>query len=485
MKKIIYALGILIGAALLLCSSSPSLDGRALVAKDGDFPPGLFAKTVGYLPGDSINVTNPANGEKVDILVIGALDPSEGVAILLSPEAASTLGIKRDSNNLVKLTKRTGSADEVVNGTAVLALNDETASVPEEIVEPAKDEESPLEAEEPETITEAVPSDDQTPEKFEEITESEVEPESEVIAAVVPVEDEGEEEINEEPEEVSEEPEEVAVIDEVQETEEADEEEAENEIPEDVVREESAVAEKFDEDEIAEPVELSSEEEEVAEAPEDDEENELEEQYTDDNEEEAIVLVPADEEKVNEPAIESDEKSEIAEEKFDDEPIAAPVEEKEEIAEAATEESTEPAVETEPVKESESVAESETKDTYEAIVLVPSDANPPASESAAEPVSEEETIVKTPEPVVEPEPKAVSTNSKLEKGKYYVQIAVYSKKENAEETAIKYRNYPLTVLSDSSKQTVLVGPLDVDEYGTVLERFRAFGFKDAFIRKGK
>ena len=67
----------------------PSLDGRAVVAPEGAMPKGVFAKTVGYLPGDSISVTSLSAKKTVDILVIGSIDSSEGVAILLSPEAAN------------------------------------------------------------------------------------------------------------------------------------------------------------------------------------------------------------------------------------------------------------------------------------------------------------------------------------------------------------------------------------------------------------
>ena len=88
---------------LMFASFSPSLDGRAIVVDDGVFPQGLFAKTVGYLPGDIISVTNVAGDSTVDLLVIGALDPSEGVAIMLSPEAAEAMGIEKGSNNIVRL----------------------------------------------------------------------------------------------------------------------------------------------------------------------------------------------------------------------------------------------------------------------------------------------------------------------------------------------------------------------------------------------
>ena len=105
---------------LCLASFSPSLDGRAVVVEPGVFPAGLFAKTVGYLPGDMISVTNITGDKTVDILVIGALDPSEGVAIMLSPEAAAAIGIDGKSNNIVKITKRSNQDDRVY-GSAVIA----------------------------------------------------------------------------------------------------------------------------------------------------------------------------------------------------------------------------------------------------------------------------------------------------------------------------------------------------------------------------
>src|SRR5574344_1855827 len=107
-----------------LTAFSPSVDGRAVVADKGELPAGLFAKTVGYLPGDSVSVTNPTTGMTIEVLILGAIDPSEGIAILLSPEAAGKLGIKKDSNIQVKITKRAGQLDEAVTGTAILAHND-------------------------------------------------------------------------------------------------------------------------------------------------------------------------------------------------------------------------------------------------------------------------------------------------------------------------------------------------------------------------
>ena len=118
--KNIFKILIVVAGCLMFASFSPSLDGRAVVVENGEFPQGLFAKTVGYLPGDIITVTNIAGDKTVDLLVIGALDPSEGVAIMLSPEAAKEMGIDKSSNNIVKITKRSGQ-DERVYGNAVIS----------------------------------------------------------------------------------------------------------------------------------------------------------------------------------------------------------------------------------------------------------------------------------------------------------------------------------------------------------------------------
>ena len=125
--KFLFKLAGIFVICSLFASFSPSLDGRAVVAEEGVLPAGNFAKTVGYLPGDTITVTNISGKTTVDILVIGALDPSEGVAILLSPEAAQAVGISKNSNCIVKLTKRTNQ-DERFFGAAMIAENGEEDS---------------------------------------------------------------------------------------------------------------------------------------------------------------------------------------------------------------------------------------------------------------------------------------------------------------------------------------------------------------------
>ena len=168
MKKLFNLLTVLF-AGVFIASASPSLDGRAIVAESGVLPSGLFAKTVGYLPGDSINITNPSNGQTIEILVIGSLDPSEGVAVLLSPEAAQSLNIKKNSNMLVKLTKRSGELDENSNGSCILTQSN-AATAPVDNEDDADEKSEPLEDEVSETENteeESVPEVEET--EIEEI----------------------------------------------------------------------------------------------------------------------------------------------------------------------------------------------------------------------------------------------------------------------------------------------------------------------------
>ena len=92
MKRILAILLLTVSIGMIgFAASKPTIDGRAIVAEEGVLPKGLFAKTVGYLPGDSVSVTNPATGITINVLVLGSIDPSNGVAIMLSPEAAEKL----------------------------------------------------------------------------------------------------------------------------------------------------------------------------------------------------------------------------------------------------------------------------------------------------------------------------------------------------------------------------------------------------------
>ncbi len=98
-----------------------SIDGRMVVAGEGELPPGLFVKAQGYLPGDTISLTNPTTGKQISLLNLGTLDPSGGVTLLLSPESAESLGVTAGENMDVKLNQRSEMYDSLVTGSAFLS----------------------------------------------------------------------------------------------------------------------------------------------------------------------------------------------------------------------------------------------------------------------------------------------------------------------------------------------------------------------------
>lgn len=524
-KNIFKILAVTAGC-LMFASFSPSLDGRAVVVDKGVFPQGLFAKTVGYLPGDIISVTNIAGDATVDILVIGALDPSEGVAIMLSPEAAEAMGIDSSANNIVKITKRSGQDDQVF-GNAVISKSsaeiddfddEEFESIGAEQNSDAFDnteneepEEFEEEAAEEETFEEA--AEDETEEPETEIAE-ETEEEPEVPEAVEEAEEEEafEEEVIEEEETADEEFEEEETP--VEDAEENEEEAFEDETPDAI--EEAAEEEAFEEDKLDElPAEEESEEESVEEELEEFEEEAAEPEIEEETAEEETVEedIPEEEESLEEEAFDEETPADIPEEttESEDDVPAAEAFEADELDDLPAETEAEPETE---VSE-ETIEENET-DEYEAIVLVPADANPPESEEDEvedviseddiDAIDEEITLTplveetpaepEEPKPEPEPEPKAVTSYDKymvpslkkLESGKYYIQIAVYSSEDNILDVINKYgTNYPITIvpMAGGSSKQILIGPVTMDEYKVVLERFKSYGFKDAFLRKIK
>ena len=601
MKKIL-SLILTFCVGIVFSFANPSLDGRAVVAENGVFPPGLFAKTVGYLPGDTISVTNPANAQNIDILVIGSLDPSEGVAIMLSPEAADCLQIKKDSNMVVKLTKRSGELDENVSGTCVLSQSpvavqktEESVSQPEfnsadsenvtdeEILDVAENElvrdeqiEQPIADAVPSDATEDVVSEENTIEDIvpeeeiaeEQIADDQIIAESEEIISVAESDDEilqeysqpeefvESEEIPEEfaesddvPEEIlveqfpvdeldefdeiaesdgtetEVETEEIAAVQDTAEPEEVISEEEIEEIPEEVLPQEEIVQEEPLEDEI-----LAEQRSEVADnyiPPEEESvtEDELPPEYQEEKPLPVVKddFVPPEQESVAEdelpPEEQLAEETETEEEIPEELALEEDAQTEEEVAYVPESESVEEEMlppeevlqdsviaETTEIAETEAVSDSE---DFEAIVLVPSEENPPAVsekvavESSENKVSEsvkvEQDIVAFYEEPVKPEEQAkteqktktsVSQSYKviesLPKGSYFVQLAAYKNQENVQNILEKYGSkYPISVQESNGKKIVLVGPLSVDEYGTVLQRFKAFGFKDAFLRKGK
>lgn len=489
MKKILSLVFAVFTVATIFAAARPSVDGRAVVCEEGEMPKGLFAKTIGYLPGDSVTVTNPANGTTVDVLVLGSIDSGEGVAILLSSEAAEKLLIKKDSNVQVKITRRTGSIDESVSGTAVLTEeSEENVSEPEAEQNIAESEENQdsVEFEEAET-----------PVEENKISESD----SEITECETPVEDtETVEPENTEPVEEN--------------TGSKAESEVLEEKPEDIENENSEV---FDADSFDEESEAPADEqkEDLSESVETEELSETEDTNTENSPE------PSEEdnsEKIDAPAPEAQKEpdGEIVDEKKPEnleteEDSASPESFSEDIENAETETSDDITEDKEQSEHFESEALSKVDGTeiaeeYAPIVLTPSALNPPETENEnIEEESRDEPLkeVFVPEQadgkvesvsIVEENAEIsgfesfVTTDAELKKGMYYLQIATLSNEENVANLTEKYgKKYPLALIKQENKNAyrVLVGPLNADEFGMIKERFESYGFKDAFLRKIK
>ena len=496
MKKLIGIICSLLICGTLFTSFSPSLDGRAIVAEEGVLPQGLFAKAFGYLPGDSISVTSLSSKESVDILVIGALQSKEGIAILLSPEAAVALGISKTTNNVVKITKRSGQLDEAVVGTAVIGSaaedfasydnSEETDDDDEEVAEEFIDEDSVNFAVAAESKVEETPVDSEAVEADVEYI-SATEPEAEEDVAEVGQADEitGEKVVAEveKADETTGEKDIVVITP----TEDAAEE---NSLPEEAVAAAPEAEEKSAEEVVEEPVE--DEEEVIAE-----EYVEADDLYDFDDETEKVAA-PFDEAlnedydavKPAEDAVAAVEKAEESEAEKKSEAL------EEEVIAEAFDESKVAAEEDAVVAETEKTSDSDEDESYEPIVLVPASANPPvAEEKNVEDAETTASVEETAQPVVSTASDSfnfdkyiVSSLSDLEKGKYYVQIAMLGSEDNIRSTIKKYgKQYPITLvpLASGKGYQFLIGSLNMDEYGTVLNRFKSYGYKDAFLRRIK
>ena len=496
MKKLIGIICSLLICGTLFTSFSPSLDGRAIVAEEGVLPQGLFAKAFGYLPGDSISVTSLSSKESVDILVIGALQSKEGIAILLSPEAAVALGISKTTNNVVKITKRSGQLDEAVVGTAVIGSaaedfasydnSEETDDDDEEVAEEFIDEDSVNFAVAAESKVEETPVDSEAVEADVEYI-SATEPEAEEVVAEVEKADE------------------ITGEKVVAEVEKADETTAEKDVVVITPTEETAEEDSLPEEAVAAAPEAEEKSaEEVVEELVEDEEEVIAEEYVeaddlyDFDDETEKVAAPFDEAlnedydavKPAEDAVAAVEKAEESETEKTSETL------EEEVIAEAFDESKVAAEEDAVVAETEKTSDSDEDESYEPIVLVPASANPPvAEEKNVEDAETAASVEETAQPVVSTASDSfnfdkyiVSSLSDLEKGKYYVQIAMLGSEDNIRSTIKKYgKQYPITLvpLASGKGYQFLIGSLNMDEYGTVLNRFKSYGYKDAFLRRIK
>lgn len=470
MRRFIYSIVlVLLTASLIFATSKPSLDGRAVVADEGVLPQGLFAKTVGYLPGDSVSVTNPATGITINVLILGSIDPSAGVAILLSPEAADKLFITPESNTQVKITKRTGMLDESVSGSGTVVSSTSTDTLPDSLTEgldakldavdvalgtPAKPEApvQPVTAE-PEPAEEIAGPVADEPEPIAEIAEPEPEnPPAEPAAnemdeasryTITSVEEIPENSIDSKDDPVYI----VEVLD--------------AEAPQPVVEPESVVEPET----VAEPISTT----------------------------EALAVATME----SEPDVEP-------------EPVAEPqpVEDPLSTTEALSATTVEP--EMEPIESVASIDEPLEEDPslidpFAPIILVPAGENPPEEDIAkvASTTIKPQPLASHTAPVTPPKEGTVAKNvlskdvdasyksmvkslSELEKGKYYVQVATFAEQENIDKLLKEYGSkYPFVMvpLKSGSAMQMMIGPLNVDEYGTVLARFKSLGFNDSFLRK--
>ena len=463
-KKMIAKIAVSVLFLLLFVSASkPSLDGRAVVAAQGELPPGLYVKSAAFLPGDTVLITNPAAKVSVEALVFASFSASDGIAVVLSPEAAKLLFIERGSNSIVQVTKNGGDMELSVLSKAydALPLNEE----------PAVEAVGAIEDVQPEPPVAVVKTEDTsvfTPfaeQDTEEVEQSQIAESDEVLP-----------EPDEAPAEVAAAP--IAEESALAEAQPAETEEAPaEEVPVEVAEAEEAPAEEVPA-EIAAADEVPAENEEVTQGAE-----EIEQPGTADSEGEKLALADdkaADDSEVAE--VQSAESAEVEESVNEPNVLLAAEDNPPETTESVFDE---PIVET---AVADNTGNAETLPDYFAHTQeVP-------QEVSAEPV-----------PVVEPSHTSVNDsnafaarNENLEryiiqnvrdfgKGTYCIQLATYKDPANIAGFIEKYSDkYPVR-LAYSEKiggaYQVLIGPLNKDEYPVVLKRFVAWGYKDAFLRE--
>lgn len=519
MKKFLSGILFLLISVFIFADSSASVEGVIEVAGKDDLPAGYFGKAAGYLPGDSVSITNPNTGITLQILNLGTLDASGGIAILISEESAKSLGIERNSGVKVKLAPRSGYFDETVSGNAVLdektlpAAKEEPVSDvsaepavqagPEAASQPAENAAVSVEPAAPVAVA-GVPLIADTEDNAEEENAEVAAVEDEAETPVDEIDSEDETDFSDE-EKLSAEPveEEVSADDEPsveEETEpvivEAPAPTEECEVPEEPYEDYESVEDGFLESKEAVEQPSPAEESEV-EAVTVEEPDPIEEETEDLPEEENAELVIVEEPQEEEPETPTEDETE-EEAVTVEEP--SPIEEDSAVEENQMEEVSEPeevVAEPNAEPEAQSSEESESSD-YAPIVLVPSE--PESPEPPVDASIENEPIEIVPvesvpeEKTAEPEPLqteypvsiqdyVVSSESALASNCYYIQIATMGNIKNIENILVKYSKYPVSLIPAGKNYRVLVGPLSVDEYGAVLAKFKNVGFKDAFVRK--
>ncbi len=507
MNNIITKLFLLAISVFMLSSASlPSIEGRASVAEIGELPPGMYIKAHTFLPGDSVIITNPATKVSIEVFVFATID--EGVAAVVSEEVAEKLFITDNSDTIVQIRKvvaPTGIADEdlrfsqtvqepFIDDSEVFTSNqsrNETVVIEPKATEVAVEELSTDVAED--TVVVPVVED----------VNAELTPEESIL-------------VNDEPTEATPV---VALVEDV-----SDSEIQENDIVAEAVEEEAIESE----DVVAVEDPMLTEITDIIVSSED---------LTPDSDEAAVVYTPfadmstlfSSETLASETVVETTESIEdtvVIDEKST-ESAAVVVEEvvaidetlvetvvdvedviKEDIVIIATEEekfemtalteSSEevpntltPTVENPPVFEGI---------TEEPIVTFNADYIVTSSEDIVTPSTEIESVdIFAITPAVKSEPEenissfsgsifdyVVSDITTVGNKRYYIQLATYKDESNINFVLGNYSdNYPIALLESSvihNAYQVMVGPLTKDEYTVVLERFKSFGYKDAFLR---
>ena len=491
MKRILAILLLTVSIGIIgFAASKPTIDGRAIVAEEGVLPKELYAQAVRYLPGDSVSVTNPATGITINVLVLGSIDPSNGVAIMLSPEAAEKLFITPGVNTQVKVTKRTGSLDEVSSELALLQGED----IPEDLKAEIEKQIAAMEEKNSTEPVDTIPVEETFEETRDEPAETVETVVSEKTGAVVPAE----------PKDVVPAEQNTIVPAEPKDVVPAEQNtivpaETENTEPEEVTETEPAetaetvVSEKNGAVVPAEPKDVVPAEQNTI---------VLTEDLEEDSPIEEVIVIQED--------IGLYESKEIAKEPIT--PVKPTESEPEEEKVIPAENTKEPAPIEEIVTEDktpaekdlaeESVKSTDTSlvDPFAPIILVPAEERLPEEKDTIDndtmvitpvPLSTEEEV--TVEPVV-PEStlvmredwNIVPTLSQLERGKYYVQFITLAEEENILRIMAAYsQKYPIVLvpLTNGSAYQVMIGPLSVHEYGMILARFKELGYKDAFARK--
>ena len=486
MKKSI-ALWVLSLCASLIFAASFEIEGKAVIAQVDEMPEGLFAKTVGYLPGDCLNVTNQKTGNTCELLVLGAIDPAEGIAVLLTPEAASSLNVSKNDDIQVSVTKRSGELDDIFIGKAIIAADSQFNFE-------SDNPKVPVLTDDVEESTEQMVSNDSIEGSESTVSQDSFEMDLQNITMKSPAEDGYK----------------------------SQEEPVESEVHEVVIEDGEDVQEEVQQ-EIAEEEPVESEVHEVVIADSEDVQEEIAEAEPVESEVHEVVI-PEPEESI---AQENQQETELKEEVLDD-LIAAedgieettPVEEDPKIAVSEDEMifATDDVVVPDPVPDSTPVANVQDKSEYEPIILPQLQDSLAVSETVpeVEEITEEETeyvpvaepevlvpstpIVIAPVPV-SPEPESrVASNSNnsllqkhlveslnlLSKDKYYIQIAIMGDVSNIDTLFAKYSKYPLIAVPRTGREyMILAGPCSEDEYGTLLAKFKSFGFKDAFVKRLK